>query len=98
MIGRWREGAHRHLSQAPDVMRILMKPRNGEPWTPEDRALLRRELRTVARWTPGLLLFLLPAGSLLLSVYAWILDRRRSRREPAPLSGSASRTDRAGEG
>lgn len=83
MLGRWRERAVRHLSQVPELLRILMKPRNGETWTPEDRAFLRQELRTAARWTPGLLLFLLPGGSLLLPAYAWLLDRRRRPREPA---------------
>jgi hypothetical protein len=61
-----------------------MKPRNGLAWTVEDKALLRDELRRLARATPGFLIFLLPGGALMLPLYAWFLDTRRSRREEAP--------------
>lgn len=62
------------------LIAVLMKPRNGTPWTADDRTLLRNELKRLARATPGFLIFLLPGGALLLPAYAWFLDTRRSRR------------------
>jgi hypothetical protein len=62
------------------LVRVLMKPRNGEAWTSEDRAFLRAGLRAAMGWAPLLLLFLVPGSFLLLPAYAWILDRRRVRR------------------
>lgn len=59
---------------------VLMKPRNGEPWSREDRALLKQEFRHLALITPGFLIFLLPGGALLLPLYAWFMDIRRERR------------------
>jgi hypothetical protein len=76
----WRARALRRFAGAQGVVRVLMKPPNGEPWTDVDRGLLRRELRALARWTPGFVLFLLPGGLVLLIVYAHLLDRRRLKR------------------
>jgi hypothetical protein len=75
----WRTRAFARLGHVQDFVHVLMKPRNGQPWTPEDRAFLRAGARTLARWAPGFLLFLLPGGLVLLSLYAWLLDRRRGR-------------------
>jgi hypothetical protein len=61
-----------------------MKPRNGEDWTKEDKALLQEEFRRLARATPGFLLFMLPGGALLLPAYAWFLDTRRGKRYALP--------------
>lgn len=73
------------------LITVLMKPRNGQAWTAEDKALLRDELRRLARATPGFLIFLLPGGSILLPLYAWFLDTRRARRmetsNPGPTPG-----------
>jgi hypothetical protein len=62
------------------LIAVLMKPRNGVPWSPDDRALLRGEMKRLARATPGFLIFLLPGGVVLLPLYAWFLDTRRARR------------------
>jgi hypothetical protein len=75
---RFQTRARSELSGVPDLARVLFKPRNGEPWTRDDRAFLRRELAALARrWAPGFFLFLLPGGLLLAPAYAWYLDRRR---------------------
>lgn len=79
-LGNWRRGVHRHVARVPSLVHILMKPRNGEAWTPEDRSLLRQELRALARWTPAVFLVVLPGGLLLLPAYVWFLDRRRKPR------------------
>jgi uncharacterized membrane protein len=79
----WRDRALHRFAGIQGLVRVLMKPPNGEAWTPEDRLLLRGELRALARWTPGLVLFVLPGGMLLLIVYAHLLDRRRLQRPRA---------------
>lgn len=70
------------------LMQLLMKERNGARWTPEDRVLIRRHLRTLGGLVPFLALFALPGGSLLLPLLAWFLDRRKGRIRPV-LPGSA---------
>ena len=77
MITRWKRAVLARLSRIHDLVRVLMKPRNGEAWSEEDKAFLWREVRAVARWTPALVLFLLPGSALLLPLLAWTLDRRR---------------------
>jgi hypothetical protein len=92
-LSRWRRSVFAGLSRVEGVLPVLMKPRNGMPWTQEDRDLLRRELRTAARWTPALMLFLLPGGVLLLPLWVWLLDRRRPRPVAAPSGAERRRTD-----
>ena len=58
-------------------MRLLMKPRNGMPWTAEDKAAIRLHLKSVAASLPMLAVFTLPGGLLLLPLLAWHLDRRK---------------------
>lgn len=87
-LGDWRQGVHRHLARVPSFVHILMKPRNREAWTPEDRALLRQEVRALARWTPALFFVVLPGGLLLLPAYIWLLDRRRKSRAMADRAGA----------
>jgi hypothetical protein len=69
-------------------MQLLMKERNGERWTDEDRLLIRRHLRTLGGLVPILALFALPGGSLLLPLLAWFLDRRRGKVRPLLTGGS----------
>lgn len=76
----WRRRAFQRLSPIQDFVRVLMKPRNGQAWTAEDRRFLREGFGALARWTPLFALFLLPGGFALLAGYAWFLDRRRRRR------------------
>jgi hypothetical protein len=79
LIGAWRRASFKAMSQVTDLVRVLMKPRNGEPWTDADKRFLKAELRAAARWAPALLLFLLPGSFILLPAYAWVLDRRHGR-------------------
>lgn len=77
MTRRWKLRTREEMGQVQDLIRVLFKPRNGEAWTQDDRAFLKRELATLARrWAPGFFLFLLPGGLLLAPAYAWYLDRR----------------------
>jgi hypothetical protein len=61
------------------LMQLLMKQRNGEPWTPEDRQEIRRHFRALRDLAPMLALFSLPGGTLLLPLLAWFLDRRHAK-------------------
>ena len=80
MIARLRSALYRRLSTVTGLVGVLMKPRNGLPWSTEDRAFLRKGLREVASWTPALLLFLMPGSLIFLPLFAWVMDRRRGGR------------------
>ena len=69
------------------LMQVLMKERNGEAWTPEDRAQIRQCLKSLAHLAPALALFSLPGGSLLLPLLAWFLDRRSGRNRGEASAG-----------
>ena len=69
----------RDLYHIQGFMGLLMKPRNGMPWTPEDKAAIRLHLRSVGASLPMLAVFTLPGGMLLLPLLAWYLDRRKQK-------------------
>ena len=83
-LARFRALALDEASRIQDFMRLLMKPRNGQAWTAEDRIALRAHLRRAAQALPILGLFSLPMGSLLLAVLAFTLDRRHRNRRDLP--------------
>ncbi|TLY29704.1 MAG: hypothetical protein E6K63_04185 [Nitrospirae bacterium] len=62
------------------LMPLLMKPRNGQRWTQEDRAQLRAHLRRIFSLSPLLLVLVIPGSFLALLFLSWWLDRRRTRR------------------
>lgn len=69
------------IGQIPGLMALLMKPRNGQRWTPAERAELRVQLRRLSRLSIYLALATLPFTSLTLPLVAWWLDRRQRQRE-----------------
>lgn len=77
-----REARHvlRELLAVRGLMPLLMKPRNGSQWSPEEKAELLGQLRRLSRLSPYLLFLLLPGSALLLPAYAWWLDRRKQQR------------------
>lgn len=62
------------------LMPLLMKSRNGERWTDEERAALLDQLRALAHMSPYLVVVVLPGSFALLPLLAWWLDRRRQNR------------------
>jgi len=68
------------ISHIQGFMQLLMKPRNGKPWSAEDKGAILFHLRHLARSLPVLAIFSLPGGSLLLPLLAWSLDRRQNRK------------------
>ena len=69
----------RDLYHIQGFMNLLMKPRNGMPWTAEDKAAIRLHLKRVVASLPMLAVFTLPGGMLLLPLLAWHLDRRKRK-------------------
>jgi hypothetical protein len=67
------------IQQTRGLMPILMKPRNGQRWSDDDRAQLRDHLVRLTRLSPYLVLVVMPGGFFVLPVFAWWLDRRRGR-------------------
>ncbi|MBI3936038.1 MAG: hypothetical protein HY323_03605 [Betaproteobacteria bacterium] len=74
------------MTQVKGLMPLLMKPRNNQRWTPEDRAELRNHLRRLSALSPYLVVLAMPGGFFMLPALAWWLDRRRNRvRGGAPM-------------
>lgn len=68
------------MAEIRGFMPLLMKQRNGMHWTQQDRRLILRKMRSLARLSPYAAVLLLPGGLLALPVMAWWLDRRRLKR------------------
>jgi hypothetical protein len=66
------------ISHVQGFMQLLMKSRNGKPWSAEDKSAILFHLGHFAKSLPVLAIFSLPGGSLLLPLLAWFLDRRRN--------------------
>jgi hypothetical protein len=62
------------------LMPLLMKPRNKQRWTPEDKRELAEHVRRLSRLSPYLVVLVMPGGMLVLPALAWWLDRRRNRK------------------
>jgi len=67
------------FSQVKGLMPLLMKPRNQQHWTAEDRAQMTHHLRRLSRVSPYLVVLVMPGGFIMLPALAWWLDRRRAR-------------------
>ncbi len=72
------------LQQTRGLMPILMKQRNGQRWSKEDKALLRGHVRRLSGLSPYLVLIVMPGGFFVLPVFAWWLDRRRRSARAGP--------------
>lgn len=73
------------------LMPLLMKRRNGQRWTREDRAELRAHMRRLSELSPYLVLVVLPGAPLTLPLLAWWLDRRRQHRKDDPRDAVSSK-------
>lgn len=72
------------IVQVRGLMPLLMKPRNGQRWTQEDKLELSGHLRRLSSISRYLVVLVMPGGVLLLPAFAWWLDRRRSRVRAGP--------------
>jgi hypothetical protein len=67
------------IVQVRGLMPLLMKPRNDQRWTQEEKRELAAHLRRLSTISPYLVVLALPGGLLALPALAWWLDRRRNR-------------------
>jgi hypothetical protein len=65
------------IVQVRGLMPLLMKPRNKQKWSAEDKAELREHLQRLSHISPYIAVMILPGSIFLLPVLAWWLDRRR---------------------
>jgi hypothetical protein len=65
------------IVQVKGLMPLLMKPRNKQRWSAEDKAELRDHLRRLSHISPYIAVMILPGSFLMLPLLAWWLDRRR---------------------
>ena len=70
------------IIQVKGLMPLLMKPRNKQRWTAEDKAELKVHLQRLSNISPYLVVLALPGSFLMLPALAWWLDRRRNRKRP----------------
>ena len=77
---RERQHLLREMTQVKGLMPLLMKPRNKQRWTPEDKAELQVHLERLSRLSPYLVVVVMPGGFFILPALAWWLDRRRNRK------------------
>ena len=80
MMERERKFLGEELTRTQKIMPLLMKPRNGERWTPEEKRELVAHLKRLSGMGPYVALLLLPGGLALLPLLSWWLDRRRLKR------------------
>jgi hypothetical protein len=66
--------------QVKGLMPLLMKPRNKQRWTPQDKRQLIRDLKCLSRMSAYIIVLVMPGGFALMPVMAWWLDRRRGQR------------------
>ena len=77
---RERRRLRQEVSRVPGLMALLMRSRNGRPWTAAERDALRRQLRSMRRLGLYVAVMLIPGTALTLPLLAWWLDRRHTRR------------------
>ncbi len=86
VTARERDRIRGELAKVQGLLPLLMKPRNGHPWTKEDRLALKTHLKRLTAVSPYVMALVLPAAPITLPLLAWWLDRRRAKRQAAPLS------------
>jgi hypothetical protein len=78
---REREFVLAEVLKVRGLMPLLMKQRNGQRWSAEERRLLREHMRALTRLSPYLFTMAVPGSLLILPLLAWWLDRRRGKRD-----------------
>ncbi len=87
LSARERQRLLQEFSHVRGLMPLLMKPRNNQQWTREDKAQLAAHLKRISMLSPYLVVLAMPGGLIALPVLAWWLDRRRLR-DRTPAAGA----------
>ena len=75
------------IMQARGLMPLLMKPRNKQRCSADDKAQLALHLHRLSQISPYLVVLVMPGGFFMLPALAWWLDRRRNQaRSKAPFN------------
>ena len=74
------------MSQVRGLMPVLMKKRNKQQWTPQDKAEIRAQLKRLSDLSPYFVALVMPGCFVVLPAVTWWLDRRRNRRALAARS------------
>jgi hypothetical protein len=77
-----RERKHmlQEFGQVRGLMPLLMKQRNKQKWTEQEKLELMTHLKRLSHLSPYVAAVVLPGGFAMLPILAWWLDRRRLRR------------------
>jgi hypothetical protein len=90
LCATWRAAALHEILEVQGLMRLLMRARNTHrKWTSEEKVEIAAHLKEISKTIPMLVVFCLPGGSLLLPIFASLVDRRRTRRILSASSGHA---------
>jgi hypothetical protein len=81
VIDREKKHLSDELSRTQEMMPLLMKARNGEKWTAQEKEALVGHFRRLSKMSPYIALVVIPGGLALLPLVAWWLDRRRAKRK-----------------
>ncbi|MCC6472323.1 MAG: hypothetical protein IT514_01130 [Burkholderiales bacterium] len=79
-MDRERKHLLHEVMQVRGLMPLLMKQRNNQRWTAEDKRELIMHLKRLSKISPYIAVIVMPGGFAMLPVIAWWLDRRRGRR------------------
>jgi hypothetical protein len=77
LMDRERKYVLGEVVQITGLMPLLMKPRNHQSWTPEDKRQIVNHLRRLSMVSPYLVVMVMPGSIIVLPALAWWLDRRR---------------------
>ena len=92
LMDRERKYVLGEVVQITGLMPLLMKPRNKQKWTPEDKRQIVNHLRRLSMVSPYLAVMVMPGSFIVLPALAWWLDRRRQsnlRKNLPPGSSTA---------
>jgi hypothetical protein len=83
MIDREKRYMLAEMMEIKGLLPLLMKPRNRQKWTPQDKRELMTHLSHMSKVSPYIAVVMLPGGFFMLPVLSWWLDRRRGKRATA---------------
>jgi hypothetical protein len=90
MMDRERKYVLGEVVQISGLMPLLMKPRNRQKWSPEDKRQIVMHLRRLSMVSPYLAVMVMPGSFVVLPALAWWLDRRRQNNQRKKVSPSRS--------